>query len=75
MKDVSLVSNETDCVELFDKGEELLMGQLVLVDVGEIVEVAEVRMHQLHYHDWVQGQVNFECLGILIAELNESVQG
>ena len=53
MKDVSLVPDETNCIELFDKGEELLMGELVLVDIGEIVKIAEVRMHQLHYHNWI----------------------
>lgn len=44
MKDVSLVSDEADSVEFLDKGKELLVGELVLVDVGEVVEVAEVRM-------------------------------
>lgn len=44
VEDVSLVSDETDCVELFDEGKELFVGEFVLVDVGEVVEVAEVGM-------------------------------
>ena len=31
-------------------------------------------VHEFHYDDWVEGDVNFKCLGVFISEFDESVQ-
>lgn len=74
VESVALFSDQTGSYKLFDKEEELLVGVLVLGEVGEAVEIAEVRVDHLHYHNRVERNVHLESLTILIPKLYEPIQ-
>lgn len=64
----------TSHYELFKKLEELRMGVFEMRKLREIVEIAKMRMHHLHHDYWVQRNVNFVCLRVLIPKFDQSMQ-
>ena len=52
----------------------MLVSVFELRFVGDVIEVSEMRVHYLHQDHRVQGDIDPEGLGVLVAELDKAVK-
>ena len=62
MKGIPLLPNLAGYHKFLNKDKYLLIGIFVVRVIGDIVEVAKIGVDDFHQDDWVQRNINFECL-------------
>ena len=62
MKVIPLLPNLAGDHKFLNEDKDLLIGIFVVREIGDIVEVAEIGVDDFHQDDWVQRNINFECL-------------
>ena len=73
MKGIPLLPNLAGDHKFLNKDKYLLIGIFVVWVIGDIIEIAEVGVNNFHQDDWIQRNINFEGLWVLISKFDKAV--